>query len=163
MKTGLYIILLLLFASCEIQYGMLDNSIEADSFSVDIFEEQAANAPAGYGADFTEFLRDFLVSRSKMKMKSEKADIEISGKLKSYFTTPAAIQSDEVAALNSLKVTFQISVVNNNDEKQSFEQNFNAFSNYESSSDLSSVEDALLDDINERLSQDVLSKLSSNW
>ena len=67
MKRGFYFILLILLSSCEIQYGMLDNSITAESFSVEIFEEQAANAPAGYGANFTEFLRDFLVSRSKMK------------------------------------------------------------------------------------------------
>jgi type II restriction/modification system DNA methylase subunit YeeA len=165
MKTGIWLILILCgLSSCEsVGYGMLDNSIDADSFSVEIFEEQAANAPAGYGANFTEFLRDFLVSRSKMKLKNDKADIEITGKIKSYFTTPAAVQSDEVAALNSLKVSIEVSVINNKDEKQSFEKNFNQFSNYESSSDLSSVEDALLEDINEKLSQDILSQLSSNW
>ena len=165
MKKGICLIVLLWsLSSCEsVGYGMLDNSIEADSFSVEIFEERAANAPAGYGASFTESLRDFLVSRSKMKLRNDKADIEISGKVTSYFTTPAAVQADETAALNSLKVTIEVSVINNKDEKQSFERSFNQFSNYESSSDLSSVEDDLLEDINEKLSQDILSQLSSNW
>ena len=163
MKYFLYITILCCFYSCEIQYGMLDNSIDADSFSVDLFEEQAANAPAGYGITFTEFLRDFLVSRSKMKLKSKNADIEITGKVKSYFTEPAAIQSNETSALNSLKVVVNVSVINNKDEKQSFVQDFNAFSNYDSSEDLASIEEALLDEINEQISQKILSQLSSNW
>lgn len=162
MRLFAAIFTLIIVSSCEIQYGMLDNSIEADSFSVQIFEEQAANAPAGFGIDFTEFLRDYLVSRSKMKLRSEEADIEITGKIKSYYTEAAAIQTDD-AALNSLKVTIEVSVVNNRDEKQSFEKSFYQLSNYPSDTDFNSVESELLEDINEKLSQDILTELSKNW
>ena len=164
MKQILNILLFFTFFSCELpHYGMLDNSIDADSFSVDVFEEQAANAPAGYGITFTEYLRDYLVSRSKMKMKQEKADIEITGKIKSYYTQAAAVQSDENSALNSLKVVINVSVINNKDEKQSFVRDFAKFSNYESSLELQDVEQALLEDINDQISQDLLTQLSSNW
>jgi hypothetical protein len=142
---------------------MLDSSIDADTFSVEIFEEQAANAPAGYGTTFTEYLRDFMVSRSKLKLVKEKADIEISGKIRSYSTTPVAVQSDEVAALNRLTVNLEVSVINNVNEKDSFKKNFSQFSDYESSNDLSSVEESLLEEINEKLAQDILNQLSSNW
>lgn len=163
MKTIFYILFISALASCEVQYSMLDGSIDADSFSVEIFEEQAANAPAGYGITFTEFLRDFVVSRSKMKIKKKDADIEISGKVISYNTTPVSVQSGEVAATNRLTVVLEVSVINNVEEKQSFERNFSQFSDYESSEDLSSVEDALLEDINEKLAQDIVNQLSSNW
>lgn len=163
MKNILIILLCIVSLSCEVQYSMLDTSIDADTFSVAIFEEQAANAPAGYGITFTEFLRDFVVSRSKLKMKTEDADIEITGKVVSYFTSPVSIQSDEVAATNRLTVVLSVSVINNKEEKQSFEKNFTQFSDYESSDDLSSVEEALLDDINEKLAQDIVNQLSSNW
>lgn len=142
---------------------MIDGSIDADTFSVEIFEEQAANAPAGYGISFTEYLRDFVVSRSKLKLTAEEADIEISGKISSYFTSPVSIQSDENAATNRLTIGIEVSVINNKDEKQSFERNFSQFSDYESSLDLSSVEDELIEDINEKLSQDIVNQLSSNW
>lgn len=163
MRTGIILVFSLLLSSCEIQYGMLDNSIEADTFLVEIFEDKAANAPAGYGAEFTEDLRDFLVSRSKMKLRSEKADLEISGSIKRYYTQAAAVQSNEEAALNSLRVTIEVRVINNRDEKQSFEKDFNQLSNFESSTDLASVEESLLEDINEKLSQDILNELSKNW
>lgn len=163
MKFIWYSLLVGSLFSCEIQYGMLDNSINASTFSVELFEDQAANAPAGYGIAFTEYLRDFLVARSKMKLTNEKADIELSGKIKRYYTAPVSIQNDETAAQNSLKVVLKVAAIHNLDEKQSFESEFVQFSNYPSSSDLSSVEDELLEDINEKLAQDILNYLSRNW
>lgn len=163
MKILTIILSVIILASCEVQYSMLDSSIDADTFSVEIFEEQAANAPAGYGTSFAEFLRDFVVSRTKLKLVKENADIEISGKIKNYNTAPVAVQSDEVAALNRLTVGMEVSVVNNKTEKDSFKKNFSQFSDFESSNDLSSVEESLLEDINEKLAQDIVNQLSSNW
>lgn len=163
MKYFILISSLVVLVSCEIQYGMLDNSIEADHFSIEIFEEQAANAPSGYGISLTEFMRDYLVSRSKMKLKADEADIQISGKIKSYYTEPGAIQADENSALNNLKVVVNVSVVNNTDEKQSFVKDFARFSTYPATSALADVEQELLEDINEQISQDLLTELSKNW
>ncbi|MBD3637828.1 MAG: hypothetical protein HUJ25_10775 [Crocinitomicaceae bacterium] len=163
MKFLYYILLLFVATSCEVRYSMVDSSIDADTFSVEIFEEQAANAPAGYGITFTEFLRDFIVSRTKLKLVKENADIEISGKISSYYTNPVSIQSDEVAAQNSLNVGMDISVINNIDEKQSFERKFSQFLNYDSSLDLATVEDQLLEEINEQLALKIVNQLSSNW
>ncbi|MCH2235047.1 MAG: LPS assembly lipoprotein LptE [Crocinitomicaceae bacterium] len=157
---GLFVLLL---PSCDVSYGMLDGSIEGETFSVEVFEEEASNAPAGYGISFTEFLRDYMLSRTKLNLKKSEADIEISGKIVGYQTSPAAVQSDENAALNQLEVTIAVTVINNVNEKQSFRQNFRQFSNYNASLQLSSVEEQLLEDINGRLSQDIVNKLSSEW
>ncbi|MBI3135937.1 MAG: hypothetical protein HYZ14_14760 [Bacteroidetes bacterium] len=164
MKKTFFI--LLLFAgltACKIEYSMVDGSIDASTFSVAIFEEQASNAPAGYGASFSNFLKDFVLSRTKLNLKANEPDIEISGKIIQYNTTPVSVQSDEVAALNRLTVVISVSVINNKDEKQSFETNFSQFSDYDASNDLANVETALLEDINTKLSQDIINKLTSNW
>jgi hypothetical protein len=156
-------IVFLTLLSCKIQYSMMDGSIDASTFSVDIFEEQASNAPAGYGATFSNFLKDFVISRTKLNLSIDRPDIEISGKITQYNTTPVSVQSDEVAALNRLTVVIFVSVINNKDEKQSFESNFAQFSDYDAGQDLSNVETALLEDINSKLSQDIINKLTSNW
>jgi len=149
--------------ACKIQYSMVDGSIDADTFSVAIFEEQASNAPTGYGASFSNFLKDFVLSRTKLNLREKEPDIEISGKIIQYNTIPVSVQSDEVAALNRLTVVIAVSVINNKDEKQSFESNFSQFSDYDASQDLANVEAALLEDINTKLSQDIINKLTSNW
>jgi hypothetical protein len=152
-----------LLSGCKIQYAMIDGSIDASTFSVDIFEEQASNAPAGYGASFSNFLKDFVLSRTKLNLAVSDPDIEISGKITQYTTTPVSVQSDEVAALNRLTVVMLVSVINNKDEKQSFESSFSQFSDYNASQDLASVEAGLLEDINSKISQDIINKLTSNW
>ncbi|MBL7896939.1 MAG: hypothetical protein JNJ99_00300 [Crocinitomicaceae bacterium] len=152
-----------LLNSCKIQYAMIDGSIDASTFSVDIFEEQASNAPAGYGASFSNYLKDFVLSRTKLNLAVSDPDIEISGKITQYTTTPVSVQSDEVAALNRLTVVMLVSVINNKDEKQSFESSFSQFSDYNAGQDLASVEAGLLEDINAKISQDIINKLTSNW
>ncbi|MFT5821494.1 MAG: hypothetical protein ACI8ZM_002747 [Crocinitomix sp.] len=159
---ALFLIPFLLF-SCTIEYGMLDQSIDAETFSVELFEEQAANAPVGYGATFTDFLKDFMISRTKLNLKNKKADIEIIGKITYFNTVPVSVQSDELAALNRLNVTIAVTVINNVDEDLSFEATFTQQSDFDANLDLSSVQDALLEDINAKLSQDIINRLTSNW
>jgi hypothetical protein len=56
-----------------------------------------------------------------------------------------------------------VTAINNKNEDQSFEASFTQFSDYSSDQDLSSVQDALIDDINDKLSQDIVNRLTSNW
>lgn len=142
---------------------MIDGSIEADTFSVELFEEQAPNAPVGYGATYTDFLKDYMISRTKLDLKNSDADIEIFGKITYFNTSPVSVQTDELAALNRLNVTISVTVINNVNEQQSFESNFSQFSDFDANQDLSSVQDELLDDINGKLSQDIINRLTSNW
>lgn len=150
-------------SSCDVQVGLIDQSIDADTFSVEIFEEQAANAPAGYGAAYTDYLKDFMISRTKLDLKNEGADIELYGKITYFNTAPVSVQTDEAAALNRLNVTINVTAINNKNADQSFEQNFTQFSDFEAGQDLNAVQDALLEDINEKLSQDIINQLTSNW
>lgn len=151
-------------SACDIvQYGMIDGSIDADTFSVEIFEEQDANAPSGYGAAYTDYLKDIMISRTKLDLKNEGADIELFGKVTFFNTSPVAVQSEDGAALNRLTVTINVTAINNVNEDQSFEQNFSQFSDFDAGQDLISVQDDLLEDINEKLSQDIINKLTSNW
>jgi len=162
MRLVIYIGLILGLHSC-FSYSFIDGSIDAESFSVSIFEEQAANAPAGYGGQFTDYLKNFIIGRSKLKLKDIDADIQISGKIIGYNTAPLAVQSDEAAALSRLTVTMFVSVVNNVKPEQSFEQNFSQFSDFDSNNDLSTVETQLIEDVNNKIAQDIVNKLSSNW
>jgi outer membrane lipopolysaccharide assembly protein LptE/RlpB len=164
MNKFLYMAMVLFCGSCDsVNYGMLDGSIDAETFSVEIFEEQASNAPPGYGATYTDFLKDYMISRTKLNLKDDEADIEISGKIIQYNTSPVSVQTNEVAALNRLTVTLSVTVINNVKEEDGFETNFRQFSDYDASQDLATVEDALLQDINDKLSQDIINRLTSNW
>jgi len=162
MKLFIYLLLVIGLQGC-VSYSFVDGSINAETFSVSNFEEQAANAPAGYGGQFTDYLKDFMIGRTKLKLKDLDADIKINGVIKSYNTSPVALQNNETAALNRLKITIKVTVINTVNDKESFEKNFTQFSDYSSDQDLSTVETQLLEDINSKIAQDIVNELSSNW
>ena len=120
MKRILGVISLVVLLQSCINYSVIDGSIDAENFSVSIFEEQAANAPVGYGSQFTEFLKDFIIGRSSLKLTTTEADIEISGKITQYLVTPVAVQSNETAAQNRLSISVSVSVINNKTCRREF-------------------------------------------
>ena len=156
------ILICFLISGC-FSYSVIDGSIDAENFSVDIFEEQAANAPIGYGAQFTEYLKDFIIGRSSLKLTSTQPDLQISGRITGYNVAPISVQANETAAQNRLTISILVSVINIKNETESFEKVFSNFSDFPSSSDLSSVETELIDDINAKIGQDIINKLTSNW
>jgi len=163
MKQFILYIALVFTLTCCVNYSVLDASIDAENFSVSIFEEQAANAPVGYGAQFTEFLKDFVIGRSSLKLTNAEADISISGQIVNYSVLPVAVQGNQTTAQNRLTITVLVSVLNNKNPEESFEQRFSQFSDFDASADLASEEEALIEDINDKLGQDIINKLSSNW
>ncbi len=163
MRNFFIILLFLPFLQGCFNYSVLDGSIDAENFAVEIFEERAANAPVGYGAQFTEYLKDFIIGRSSLKLSNTTADIQISGRITNYLVNPVAVQGNQTAAQNRLTVTVLVTVVNNKNPLDSFEQSFSQFSDFSTASDLSSVEADLLADINAKLGQDIINKLTSNW
>lgn len=162
MKILSYILIIIGLQAC-VSYSVIDGSINAETFSVSSFEEQAANAPAGYGGQFTDYLKDFVIGRSKLKLQNLNADIQITGKISNYNTSPLAVTANQVAALNRLSITVDVSVLNNITPEESFEKSFTQFSDYDSGNDLSAVETELLEDINSKLAQDIINQLTSNW
>jgi hypothetical protein len=162
MKILSYIFIIIGLQAC-VSYSVIDGSINAETFSVSSFEEQAANAPAGYGGQFTDYLKDFVIGRSKLKLQNLNADIQITGKISNYNTSPLAVTANQVAALNRLSITVDVSVLNNVTPEESFEKAFTQFSDYDSGNDLSAVETELLEDINSKLAQDIINQLTSNW
>ncbi|MEZ4937217.1 MAG: LptE family protein [Crocinitomicaceae bacterium] len=155
-----------LLNSCKVTYGFTDGTpacTECKTFSVSIFENSNPNAPVNYGQIFTEDLKDALLNRTKYQLVGNEGDLQFEGKVTGYNISPVSIQNDENAAQNRL--TISISVIHKNALKDSlsFNQTFSRFADYPSDQDINSVQSALLEEINQQITQDILNKLNSNW
>ncbi len=112
---------------------------------------------------FTETLRDKFTSLTNLNMVSSNGDLSIEGEITGYISEPVAVQSDQKAALQQLKITVNVRCTNKKDDKQNFETTFSRFATYDASSRLSDVEDGLIDQINDELAQDIFNKAVVNW
>ena len=93
----------------------------------------------------------------------EDGDMQFYGSITSYSTTPQAITDNQTAALNRLSITVKVKFVNTVNEKSSYETSFTRYVDYDSSLNLSDVEESIVTEIVEDLIDDMYNKAVVNW
>jgi len=106
---------------------------------------------------------DKFVSQTNLELVESNGDLVFEGFIQGYTTAPIAIQGDQTAALNRLTVKVKVKFTNKKEPEHSYENVFTQYQDYESSAALSSVEEALIVQINEALVEDIFNKAVVNW
>ncbi len=168
-KLILYLLILspyFIFQSCKMSYGFNDASIDytkVKTVSIVVFPNYAPLAQPTLSQEFTEELRNIFLVQTKLDLVKTDGDLQFTGKIINYTTAPVGIQSNEVAAQNRLTITVQVKYVNKTDDTKSFESSFTKYSDYDSNRPLNEVENDLVKEINELLTQEIFNKAVSNW
>lgn len=152
------------FIGCGV-YSFTGASIspEVKTVSIDFFPAYAPLAPPIAGQLFTEDLKDIFLSQTNLVLVQSDGDLQFEGAITGYQTAPVAIQGNETAALTRVTMTVKVKFTNQKEEKQDFETSFSRFADFETTQDLSSVEEDLLNTINDQLVQDIFNKSVTNW
>lgn len=152
------------FAQCtSFSYSFTGSQTDAKTIAIDFFPNKASIIQPTLSQTFTEALRDKFTNQSKLDLVSRNGELQMEGEITGYNVAPVAIQGDQTAALNRLTIKVNVRYTNTLDDKQSFEQSFTAYQDYDSSQNLSSVEDQLIAEIVERLVEDIFNKALVNW
>jgi hypothetical protein len=154
---------------CKISYSFSGASISPDvkTISVQFFPNRAdlngGVIRAGFDQQFTDALKDKFRAQTGLEFVNGIGDVNFEGEITGYSTAPMAITGDEVAALNRFSVSVRIKYTNALQPDQNFENVFTRYADYESSQDLSAVEDDLLEKILEQITEDAFNKAFVNW
>lgn len=156
---------LLFLPACRVTYSFSGADIPAGakSISVDLFEARAPLATPQASQTFTEVLRDLLQAQTPLKLAREGGDLRYSGAIVGYDVQPVAIQANETAALNRLTMTVAVSYVNSLEKGKDVEFTVSRFVDYDSATDLVSVEESLVRAISDQLVQDIFDRTVGNW
>lgn len=112
---------------------------------------------------FTDDLRDKFSNETNLIIMNKGGDLQLSGAITGYRTSPVAIQANETAAMNRLTVTIKVKFINTLDDSKSYENSFSRYQDYASTQNLNDVQDVLIALINEMLVQDIFDKAVVNW
>ena len=157
-------VVIVLAAGCRVNYSFTGGDVgNARTVSVELFEARSPLATPQSAQVFTETLRDLLLAQTPLKLAREEGDVQYSGAIVGYDVQPVSIQANETAALNRLTLTVKVTYVNTLEPKKNSESTFSRFADYESSQDLVSVEDNLVEQISEQLAQDIFDRTLGNW
>lgn len=160
--------LVVLLSSCwptQVAFQDVGMPPEWKEFYVTPLELNAATAPANYNATLTEAVRNGIQNNTRLKMLTaiDSADVQISGIVSGYSTSPQAITNGDNAQKNRLTVSVNFTIVTQTKGLEKIQMTSTRFADYDASQQLSDVEAQLLELINQQIVQDVINKLRSNW
>ena len=162
---SLLIALTAVFVSCTVKYSLSGASIppDAKTFSVAYFPNNAPMVAPILSATLTDELTQRFASRTSLVQVEEGGDFAFEGEIVGYSSTTASVSSDDYAVLNRLMITVKVKFTNVVEPKNSFNQTFQAFTDYDSQQLLTDVQSALDEEIVEQLVTDIYQAAASNW
>jgi len=153
------------FSGCGI-YSFTGASISPDvkTVSIQYFANNASIVQPTLAQSFTQALRDKFASQTNLTQVKSNGDLNIEGEITEYIPAqPTAIQGNETSALNRFTVKVNVRFTNKLDSKQNFETSFERYVDYESTKNLSQIEQDLIKQINDLLVEDIFNKAVVNW
>jgi len=158
------ILLVLLISSCSINYSFTGASISPDikTISIDYFPNRALMVNPNLSQTFTEKLKDTFIGQTNLDLVKEDGDLQFSGSIVDYRTSPVAITGD-MASQTRLTITVEVSFENTKEPEKSFTKKFSQYEDYPSDQSLDAVQDQLVNEIVDKLTNDIFNASVSNW
>ncbi len=146
------------FTGADIDYS------KTKTFQVNYFQNSAPIVEPGIARDFTQKLQDLLLNQTSLDLVTNNGDLVYDGEITQYYIAPITATSQSTAAQNRLTIVILVRFYNTNDEKKDFEQTFSFYKDYAGQALLTGAAlDAAIDEIYERITQDVFNKSLANW
>ncbi len=155
-----------LLSSCSISYKFTGTSLNYDkvkSISVDKFPLRSSYVWAPMESMFYNTLVDEYSKKTKLTVLKRGGDLQVSGEIVEYSQTNKSIAADGYSAQTQLKVTVNVRFVNNSNHAEDFEQRFSATTDYDSSQQLSQVQESLVQEMINDIVNQIFNATVANW
>lgn len=163
-KRYFLVVLVLILSSCSVSYNFTGTGkLDAKTFQVNYFQNMADIVEPGIERTFTQRLQNVILNQTNLKLVSTGGELLYEGEIVEYRITPMAATSDQTAAQNRMTITVNVRYSNNNKEEDNFERRFTHFYNYEANKLPSEVMQDALNEIYERITQDIFNQSLAKW
>lgn len=154
-----------LLNSCKISYNFTGTGvIDADTFQVNFFQNVAELIEPGIELDFTRQLQDLIQNQTNLSLVDRGGDLIYEGEIVDFRITPMTATADQRAAENRLTVAVNVRFIHTRNDKESFERRFSFFHDYPANEQMiGSRLRAALDEIYERIIQDIFNESLAKW
>jgi len=138
--------------------------IDAKTFQVNYFQNNAELVEPGIERTFTIELQEIIQNQTNLNLVNSNGDLLYEGEITDFRITPMTATSDQTAAQNRLTIRINVRFSNKNKEADNFEKSFSFFHDYDGSKQLvgPTLSEAL-DVIFERITQDIFNESLAKW
>ena len=165
-KIHFIVAILILFTlnGCSVYNFTGAKPIDAKTFQVNYFQNNAELVQPGIERTFTLKLQDLIQNQTNLNLISSGGDLLYEGEIVDFRITPMTATADLKAAQNRLTIAVNVRFSNKNKEADDFEKRFSFFYDYPATEQLiGSRLTSALDEIFERITQDIFNESLAKW
>ena len=157
---------MMVLAACSISYKFNGASIDytkTKTIQSSQFPIRSAYVWAPMQAIFNNQLTDIYARQTKLQQVNRNGDLQLSGEIVEYSQFNKAVSADGYSAQVQLKMTVNVRFVNNANHDEDFEQKFSATTQYDSSQQLTAVQEELVTQMVEDIVDQIFNATVANW
>ncbi|RTY90938.1 LptE family protein [Flavobacterium sp. GT3R68] len=167
MKKILYILTffsLFALSSCSVYNFTGTGKIDAKTFQVNPFQNNATLVEPGIERTFTLRLQELIQNQTNLNLTNFNGDLVYEGEIVDYRISPMTATADQRAAQNRLSITVNVTFTNKKKETDNFEKKFTFYKDYDGTEQLVGAKlTEVLDFIFERITQDIFNDSLAKW
>lgn len=153
-----------IFSSCGVYtFTGADVHPDAKTISVSYFQNQATLVQPQLSQILTDGLQDYLIQQTNLNLIRSNGDLQFEGYISDYQIKPISISANDVANQNRLNITVFVRFTNQIETDKSYEQTFSRYADFDSSLNISQIEESLMQEITTELIEDLFNKAVVNW
>ncbi|HEX2788192.1 MAG TPA: LPS assembly lipoprotein LptE [Ignavibacteria bacterium] len=159
------VLLLFLFSGCGV-YGFRGNNPPEGikSINIPLFEDVSGFSQPGVKERFTETLKNLVISDNTFQLTDRTlADGLVSGTIKTITDDPLVISGNETVTKRKITITVDVNFQNIKKQRSIWNKTFSNFGEYNSDNTGFSNRDAGVIEATNKICQDILNDLTSNW
>lgn len=156
----------ILMTACKVSYKFNGASIDYNktkTIQIDNFPIRSAYVWAPMQSIFQNRLTDIFASQTKLRQVKKNGDLQLSGEITGFDQYNKGISSSGYSSQVQLKMTVNVRFVNNKNHTEDFEKQFTATTEYDSSQQLTSVQEELVTQMVKDITDQIFNATVANW
>ena len=165
-EIAVCLVLCLCMTSCSMKFAFNGASIDYNktkTITIEQFPIRSSYVWGPMSAMFNNELTDVFAKSTRLQQVRKNGDLMLSGEITDYSQMNQAVGSDGYSAQVSLRMTVNVRFTNNVDHEQDFEQSFSATTQYDSTQQLSAVQEQLVQQMCENIVDQIFNATVANW
>ncbi len=152
--------------SCSISYKFNGASIDytkVKSIQLNDFPIRSTYVWAPMQSMFNNRLADVFASQTRLQQVKRNGDLVISGEIVGYDQFNKGVSASGYSSQTQLKMTVNVRFTNNTNHSEDFERQFSATQDYDSSQQLTSVQEELVTQMVKDIVDQIFNATVANW
>lgn len=156
----------LLTSSCRISFTLNGAAIDYNVYHtvhVGDFPIRAALVYAPLQTTFENELLNYIARNTRLQTTDGPSDLSIEGEITQYNLSPQAVTEDAYASKTRLTIGVRVKYIDNQNDKNSIDQTFTAYRDFDATQLLIDVQDQLCQEISQELVELIFNATLGNW